>query len=619
VVGPDGETATLTLSHPDHTEAADATTASFALTRSASTEGARRALDRLSALITENDPGGFYRIRAHAAPRRDQGATVRAESLRAWLLDGTLWCTVGAVLLAVFVVRELRRAPRTTVLLFVAIVLLNASVRVALAEETVLGAWPFSRTTALTRFIWEGPLLSHLARFIGRPLGFFEVVMTANLAFACLTPLSIFLHAKKLLGTDRIALLATLALAALPNHIRFSHSEVEFIPSIALSSYSFALTHIAMKDSEGVFRRIALVALPFVLGVTLLARPLNQIYLALLLVTALYMCRHQAPLGRRLVVAAVLVVVAAWVFVDHFWPYYHAQVVDGLDAETLSGALVAIFTPRWNTLIHFWVTPPGMTLLALLGGWLAIRSREADRRDAGLYVTGWLGFFFVTSAYVLPEEVAMQARYHLDLAVPFCMLAALGIEEIYRRKRVVAELAIAYVALSPLVHLDFVRDVAFNDPLEYAFVTHAKEKVGEGCFVLEYAGAGTGDVDVRFARLGSVIEAGAEKRLYTSIPIGADAQARDPLRPEVRALLADPPACLIYYEGLFCYGRKERDEPIAPACQAMREAAPLETLDATEIANRPYDGNLALGLRWPTSDAERERLRLSVYRVGALR
>jgi len=269
----------------------------------------------------------------------------------------------------------------------------------------------------------------------------------------------------------------------------------------------------------------------------------------------------------------------------------------------------SFFTPVHNTLIQPGITPPGLLLLAVAGGWLSIRGHP-PMREQGMFLVAWLALFYIAHGYALAESAAMQARYHLHLVVPFAMLAALGASRLFARRRAVFWLAAAYVATVPFVHRGFIGDMEFDGLREYAFVRSAAERLPVSCTVLEYTGEGMGEADVRFGRTGALLDGRTERRLSTAIPIGASAGARDPLREEIRVLIATPPSCLYYYEGLFCYGRKEPHQSIADACAEMHRAAELEEVSTTRFMHRVYDGALATGM-----GERRDPIVLTLFRV----
>jgi hypothetical protein len=608
LIGPSGEPATLRLDHPDHADEPDSRTASFAVTREADGASGQRALDALFAAVEVNDRGHFFRRRARPPPATLDRAVERIGPFGS-AADGTFLCLVGLVFFVVLLVRELRQGSRWVSFALFFVTVAGAAFRLTLAPRTVLGAWPFSRTAILTQLIWDGPGLSAILRETGSEVGFFDLVTTVSLAFALVTPPAVFLHARKLLEDERAAVLSAAIIAFLPMHIRFSYSGVAFIPSIALSSFTFVLVHTSLKDASRAVRVAALVSLPLVAGLMFVTRPLNQLFLPLLLWTTLYLCRRTAPMSRRVVVSALVTLVGVLSFVWVVRPLYENQIADGATINTVISGVAALFSPTTNTLLHPWITPTGILLVACVGAWLTLRG-ERNVRERGVFLLGWLVVFFIAHAYVLPRSIFMQARYHLHIVVPFAMLAALGASHLYVRRRAIFWVFAIYLSVSPFVHASAIGRM-LNDQNEYAFVRRAAETIPTPCTILEYTGEGTGDVDVRFDRVGATFDGRAERRRFAAIPIGARRGGPSPISDEALAVLETPPACLFYYEGLFCHGRKELEEPLAPACAAMHHAARLEEVAATRFPHRIYDENLAEGI----ADERREPIVLYLYRV----
>lgn len=607
VRGPDETVARLHLAHPDAVPEPDRTSASFAMRLDASDDASRAALVALADAVGRNDAGGFFRVAAQPEP--PVGGSTSFTSERP-IFDGALLALLAAALLVVLVVRQLRIDGPRFLWALLAVVVVGAVARIALSPHAVLGAWPFRRTTTFMELVLTGPTLALSTHALG-PLSYFDVVTYTTLLFAILTPIAIYGHARMLLGDPKVAIVAAGIVATLPEHIRFSFSEVAFIPSIALSSTTFYLVHVALKDPSRRWAGVAFVAFPVVAAGMFVARPLNEMFLPLLWITSLYLARHDASLRRRIAAAAILTAVATVTTLLHFLPAYATQTREGLSLWVLGRGVAAIFSLRHDTLINPWITPPLLTIAAISGGvW---RYRAGDR-DKVLFLVGWLVAFFIAHAYVLPPTVAMQARYHLHLVVPFVFLAGLGVVEVLRRWPRWGVALCVYAGLSPLIHLSFIRDVAYDDIREHAFVTSAGDRIPAGCTVLEYVGAGE-EVDApRFTRIGERHEGFARTSRFVVVPIGAPPEADDPLRPEVRALLASPPECLVYYEGLLCWSAKDPSEPIAPACEAMRGTHRLEPLSHTAFAPRVYDDRFARGY---APDLESIRLTLSRVRPPA--
>ena len=574
--------------------------ASFAITWSVppGDEDALAAARAVTDAVVRNDPGGFFRV--HAMPPAGPGIGDLGRRGGAWVADGTLLFLAALVLLLAIVGRQLSKSSRETAAILLAITTAGAIYRLWLAPETVLGAWPYSRTVPIYARIWEGPALSWISAFFDAPIAWFDFATTTTLLFAIVTPIALFAHARDLLGSDRRALLAAAIVAGFPNHVRFSHSEVEFIPSLALAAFTFVLLHVMVRDESRAFRVAAAIAVPLAAWATFVTRPLNVVFLPLFLVDLWALSRERAR--WRLAAAALVSATGIASVVLHLLPYYSGQVRDGSDPAVLWQALGAVFSLKWNTLIHPGITPPVLALAAIV----AVAWHWRSERRLVAFLLAWLGLFFVTHAYVLPEETAMQARYHLHLVAPFVLLGALGLDALLDRKRAAGVLAVALVALSPLVHLDFVRDVAFNDQREFALVREAAEVIEPGCTVLEHTGEGTGDHDARFARVGTVLEGFRETRRWRVQPIGAPEASEDPLRPEARAVL-EGGGCVVYYEGIPCFSERRDDEPIARACAAMRREVPLSPIAGRSFESRLYDANL---------DPRMPSVRLTVYRVG---
>ena len=592
----------VVLEHEDARGDPAVSSESFAITWTVrpGDEGALAAARTLARAVVQNDEGGFYRMRA--IPRAPGDSPLaRRGAASAWLVDGTLLFLGALILLLSIVARQLSRSTRETSAILLAITVGGAAYRLWLAPETALGAWPYSRTVPIYASTWQGPSLSYISSSLGEPIAWFDFVTTTTLLFALVTPVVLFAHARDLLGSDRRALLAAALVAVFPNHVRFSHSEVEFIPSLTLSAFTFVLLHVSVRDESRAFRVLATLALPLVAYATFVTRPLNIVFLPLFL-GDLWLQERERP-ARRILAGAIVSAAGALSIVLHLVPYYAGQISDGSRPGVLVQAIEALFSVKWNTLIHPGITPPVLTLAAVLA---VIWLWRSERRTVAFLLV-WLGLFFVTHAYVLPEETAMQARYHLHLVAPFVLLAALGIDTLLVRKPRVGIFAVALVALSPLVHRDFVTDVAFNDQRELAFVREAAAHIEPGCTILEHTGEGTGDHDARFARVGTVLDGWHETRLWPVQPIGAPPSSEDPLRPEARAAL-EGGRCVVYYEGLPCYSERRDAEPIARACAAMREAVPMTPVAESRFESRLYDANL---------DPRTPVVRLVVYRVEA--
>jgi len=558
------------LRHPEHPEAGARETASFAITSAEDP-----ALEALLGALEDNDEGRFWRTRA--APPDAMRSQARFDYARSWLRDGVVWTALLVLLAFGLAMHGLERRALWTL---IGIVAVGVALRLWLSPEALLGAWPFSRTKLMQRAVWEGPALRMLSQ--GRVFPEIGVLQSVGLVFACVTPVAVFAHARHLLGDVRPALFAAAVVAVLPVHLRFSRSEVAFVPSLVLSSLLFALAHASVKASRGARLGLLSVIVP-VSALACTARPLNILFLPVLAAALLLLGDDERGEGWRnpkrwapLLVATVAGGAAA---VMELRSDYAREVAEGASFDTVVRGLQVIFDVEDDTLLNPWITPPLLLLVVAFGAW-----RSERRRVVLLF--GWLGLFFVTHAYVVPVSPAMQARYHLHLVVPFAFLVALGVDALWRRRRILAWAAIGYAATSPFVHREFVQDLGFNDLREQVFLARALPEVPDGCTVLEY---NRRDVDLRVRRFASELRDGRHRRRL----VVWNVRGEGALREEVATLLDTPPECLYWYRGLTCQG-ESGDAELVAECRAMERRGTVVAEDRFET--RRYDANQSAGI-----------------------
>ncbi|MCC6647133.1 MAG: hypothetical protein IT374_16365 [Polyangiaceae bacterium] len=579
VDGPGGAHATLTLSHPSSAPDARASR-SFALVAE---PAGHAALDALEARVMANDRGGFFRLRL--PPPSDDAPRTRSPSVvQAWATDGIVWLVGLAALSLLLAWRELSDAPRWALPAAVGIAVVGAAVRLVESPDAALDVWPYSRELPVAHHALRGPALAHVSRALGATWTFIDVTHTTNLVVAALTPLALVSHARPLLGDHRAALLAASLVALSPSHVRFSRSDTAFIPALLLSALAFGLAHRAACDRSRALRMAATAGLPALLFALLVTRPLNVLFLPLL-VGQLWLLDGRAPRRRLLALAALETATGAAFFFGSFLSAHQRTISESVDAWLPLRALRALVTPRLDTLIHPAVTPPVLLLVAVVGGAALWRG---ERRRLG-FLLAWIALFFVGHSVVLPSSVEMQARYQLHLVIPMALLGAVGLLALGARRQRLAIAASVVLAASPLLHVSFVRDVAFDDLREHALVRRARDLVPAGCTVLEHVER---DHEARFGRVGLALTRGVVEQRFKVQPLSAD-RGRT-LRPEAEAALASPPPCLFLYEGLPCRGG-------APACRAARAAARWETALEERFASRPYDDTIARGMPPPGS------------------
>ncbi|PRQ03746.1 hypothetical protein ENSA5_12960 [Enhygromyxa salina] len=629
ISGPDQSYAQLSLDHLDYAPPDARALDGFALKVVEQPPGSAAAVEALVAAIERNDDGSFWSTDVvYAGEPREHPYDLAwdrkklVKTLGIWARDGVVFLVGLTLTLLVLVAHKLRGAQTWMKWSLLGVVILAGGLRLTLSPEVALAPWPYTRLLISAGKIFHGP---GLAALHPDPVWLSDAILDSTLLFSLLAPLAVYVHARYLLDDCRAALIAALVVAILPLHLRFSHSDAAFIPSITVSSTVFALIHAATRERSQLGGWIALALLGAPLALMYDVRPLNMMYYPLLLATAfvnggLHTDKPKADRVRVVVAFGVISAVTFGIGVPNLLEHFGAQVSEGMSLSTLSSALRVIFSPRLNELINPIFTPPGLTLLAVLG---AVDLWRRGRRPLFWFLVTWLLGFLVAHAYVIPSSIYMQARYHLHLIVPYMLLVACGADASLRwlaaererrpwlagrRYDLVRGVGLAYVLASPLIHLHGVRYVGFNDAQEWLFVHAQRERIPAQCTVIEYTGDGA---DMRFRRVGSWVENGVPRERWRVVEIPR-AEAGEPELPEnVRALLEDPPECLYWYEGLPCVGAKPVEEPKAAACDAIEGFVELEEVAATRFESEPYDENLGEGL------GDRTHIELGLFRARA--
>ena len=632
VTDADEEAAQLTLDHPNFGPEGAQALEGFALQIVAQPPGSEVAVEALVAAIEANDDGSFWaeETTVYAEEPREHPLGIGSTQLRSvslWARDGLVVFGFLAILLLALTLAKLRSAPRWSWWCLAGITLGAGLLRVFLSPEVALAPWPYTRLLMSGGRIFSGPLLALLHP---ERVWLSETILDSTLAYAMLAPLAVYVHARYLLDEQRAALLCALIVALLPLHLRFSHSDAAFIPSITVSSTCFVLVHAATRERRMLPGILALLPLGPLLAVMFAVRPLNIMYYPLLVATAfvnqgLYTDKPALARGRALVAFLLITAVTFGVGVPRLLENFGGQVSEGLDMSTLISAAQVLFNPRMNALLNPVFTPPGLLALALYGSWELWRR---GRRPLLYFLLAWLLGFLAAHAYVVPISPWMQARYHLHLVVPFMLLAAAGAEAALRwlaegderdcprllawtrgRETLIARAGLVYLLASPLIHLHGVRNIELNDTREWAFVHTLRDAIPPGCTVLEYTGRGT---DMRMRRVGTYTERGMEQQLWNvvEIPMGQDGEDNE-LPEDIRELLREPPECIYWYEGLPCAGNKPIELRKAPACDAIEGWITLEEVAATDFDSVPYDGNLSMDL------GERDHIELRLFEGSA--
>jgi len=523
------------------------------------------------------------------------------------------------------------RAKVATILVLTCLV--GAALRLWMVTPHALGVWPYSRFESFAALVYEGPGLALLSRWLEASWYQTDVAFATNLAFGILAPLVIFVHASYLLSHRRQALWAAIAIALLPSHIRFSASEVAFIPSIVLSSFTFVLVHMSLVEPNRWFRWGATLALPILVASMLRVRPLNILFLVLFIAVALVVRAREAPAWRRFSIAGLLTVVGLAVGLDHLGNgRYNEQVADGLSFEVVVNAWWLLFDPVRNVLFNLHITPVVCLGLAVWG----LQYCWKQRPRLGALLGMWLLLFHTGHAYVIAKQPEMQARYYLHMAVPLVLLAAVGADRMlaaFRRRgqagRVATVAVTVTVVATPWLYRGFILDYDFSDVQEYQFVSELRAQLPEGCLVYEFLGHDGSPNDGRFDRMGAVIDHGTRRQLLKTVGFGQDLSGelegtpdhnwrRLPSADRGREQLLDPNylerpegTCRYLYTGLTCYGYKHPEQEIAPACEAVVVGEPVTLVSEHRFAHRRYDDNLSSGMQQDGTPVG-----LTLYRLG---
>lgn len=583
----------LRLVHPSTARHAAAASAHLGLIfepADAPSEGVRRLL--IDA-VRANDHASLWTM-----PRGSQDVMVPTTPAARRALDGAVLSLALVAFLVAAARRHTREGPRHLGAALLGVSALGLALRLWLSREAPMNAWPYSRVVPLAGAIYAGPALAWLSRALHLRVSLVDLIFRVDLALAVLTPAALFAHARAVLRDGRVALAAALLLATHPSHLRFSRSDVEFLQSLLASSLTFAALYGALGDEDRRWRRACQLALPALCLGTYLTRPENLVFFPLdLAAFAVAAAGASVPRARLAGVAALVAApaaVAAWV---SLFARYRAEVVEGLSARTLRTAAETLVSARYNTLINPSITPPWLTALAALG--LVALWRGGERRKAA-FLAAWLAVFFLVHSYVRPHEVAMQARYHLHLATPLLLLAASAVPWLRARAPRALWALAALTLATPWIYRGFVRDTAFYEMREFAFLRRAARAVPAGCTVIEFRGVPdpshpSHHFDSRWQRMGNRVEDGAAGPAWTvvtadTVPRGAAARgAAEVLSPEAREVLDAPPACVMVYLGLSCVAQRPEGTREAPVCESLRTYGTLAPVAAETITGRVYD------------------------------
>lgn len=627
LTGPQNERAALLLRHPGESGVSRTeTSASFAFERE-DPGSARTALDLLSATVRARDPGGFWPSALFTSPSKQPTQDIEktpTDELRerarssAWreeppqhfgslgnvvvsmFTDGLVIVLIAMVLVFAHLRRVLRQVPRWVPWALLGLVVVGAALRYALSPETVMNAWPYTRTPPLVKAILGGVVMQTLSARMGWVIHLTDAIHLIDFLIAVVTPVAFFAHARFALDGWKPALFASALLVFLPIHLHFARSDVEYVQSLATSSLTFVALYTSLRDPSRAWRWFALALLPVLSLATYAVRPENMVFVVIDVGAILLTAGRDVPRGRRITVLAVVVGVALYSLLTRLLVGYGQNVSEGLSLETLVTAARLVFDVERNTLINVSITPIVVAVLAVAGLVHLVRSGQQRR---ALYLSGWMVSFFVVHSYVVPREPLMMARYHMHLITPLLLMAAAALPLLLSAPRLVTVAVGLAVVLAPATHHAFITRADFVIMREYDLIRASRELIPDGCTVLEFLPADSltdrrlwSPGDSRMLRHGAVLRDGRPDERWTVVNLAVleePGDGQDPrhevLTEEARALLADPPECLVFLEGMTCHTHRPPDTARAPACDEPLSLTRAQTLAQATFPIHVYD------------------------------
>ncbi len=522
------------------------------------------------------------------------------------LTDPLLWPLLLAIWLLLAAARSIRDLPGRGWPWVFGLLAAAAWLRWSISIEAPMTAWSWTRWTRGASTAMNSPILGAVldeTHWVWAD----HLQSTVMRLAAVATPLAILGHSRKVFGHSVPALAAAVLLVTSPHHLRFSASDVQFIPSMLWSSCTFLFLYELLELRRWPARLVGLAAFVPLLATTLTARPLNLFYAPLLLL-ALAMAAQHAQARWRQIVGAVIVAVAIW---DTYGlvTQQTAAVQGAMSFAVVVDAIGLLLRPDYDPLLFFRLTPPVWFPLIVAGA-LAMVALGQGSTDAkvsrwrGLWLVGWLLGYIALHGVVIVDEPLNNARYQLHSLPAMAMLAGVGFWLLWQRggrARWLAAFCGVLALVAPWMHRDAIRDVDFITQQERAMLTEFRERAPTECTMLEvYTGRSEHVMPGEIEHVPSKVARSAlrVRGLRTPKPawVTHTLDGHRPIDDETRTLLAKPPRCLLFFESVDC-AVGPGQPGVRPTCRAVLDAAHWEPLEQRAFPARIYDEGLERHLR----------------------
>jgi len=408
---------------------------------------------------------------------------------------------------------------------------------------------------ALYRLVAAALDLDHVVGVI-----FYTNAVLAALAVPAVALLSLFL-----IGRWDHALAAGLLLCVLPHHLRFSASEVLFVPAITLAIWSAALFALYLRKR----RLFDLLVGVLALALAMQTRPELMVFPGLVVALVLFL----EPRSWRVLLSRHAVVAAA--------------LLAGLLAPRLlelSGAVGGGPSPKLPQLDRYLaalflldtnVTPAVYQLMLAIGAVWTLRYRPGLLAWVALLFAG-----YTLSSLSLFDNPPYNLRAQL-LPDSFTVLIAAGAicavgDWLRAPPRAVALLSAAVTASILFSSYGFVRELR-DQQLQFAFLDRTIPDLPERGTLLAA-------IDVGGRRLDAfpTFLLDRDRKAYALVDVrdAAAAEQWPPSAPD-----------LIYYQGMYCYFAFDGEPsptPMMPVCRAVHERYDLEPLHTETLHTRGY-------------------------------